>query len=513
MPRDDYRTATAPADVYIEVPPPEPWPEMLPLPVGLPPVAPFDLELLPGALRPWIADIADRMQCPADFPAVGAMVCLGAVAGRQIAIRPKRRDDWTVVPNLWGAVVGRPSLLKTPALAEPMKMLTRLEIAAGRDFDDAMAEYDAKKLVGLVAGKSVQKDIASALKRGEDAVSLAMQSQKTDPPPTRMRYSTNDATVEKLGELLRDNPRGILCFRDELTGWLKSLDKEGSEGARAFYLESWNGTGRFTFDRIIRGTIEIEAACVSVLGGIQPGPLSAYLSGAMAGGAGDDGTIQRLQLVVWPDAPATWRNVDRWPDTKAKQAAWEIFSRFDTLGTTSLGTSQENGDPVPWLRFALDAQDEFDAWREALELRLRGDGLPPALESHLAKYRSLVPSLALLCHLADKPEGGPVSHAALLRACAWAEFLESHARRLYAQALSPDLAAAVELSRRLSDLPAPFTAKEVYRRHWRLLDPGGTAQALRVLVEYGHLREDDSAGPGRPTKVYHRHPDLMGDRQ
>ena len=27
-----------------------------------------------------------------------------------------------------------------------------------------------------------------------------------DPPPTRRRYQTNDATVEKLGELLNENP-------------------------------------------------------------------------------------------------------------------------------------------------------------------------------------------------------------------------------------------------------------------------------------------------------------------
>ena len=78
------------------------WPDPIPLPDVLPVVEPFEAALLPDAFRPWVEDIADRMQCPLDFVAVGAMVALSAVVGRQVAIRPKRRDDWTVVPNLWG---------------------------------------------------------------------------------------------------------------------------------------------------------------------------------------------------------------------------------------------------------------------------------------------------------------------------------------------------------------------------------------------------------------------------
>src|SRR5687767_860978 len=97
-----------------------PRPVPAPLPRDLPLVHEFASELLPESLRSWITDIAERMQCPLDFPAVAAMVCLAAIVGRQIGIRPKRHDDWLVVPNLWGAVIGRPGLLKSPALAEPM---------------------------------------------------------------------------------------------------------------------------------------------------------------------------------------------------------------------------------------------------------------------------------------------------------------------------------------------------------------------------------------------------------
>lgn len=489
----------------------EAWPEPEPLPVGMPPVEPFTFELLPEALRPWVQDIAERMQCPPDYPAVGAIVCLSAVVGRQIGIRPKRRDDWTVTPNLWGAVVGRPSLLKSPALAEPMKLLQQLEVAARAAHEEAAQEHQAKQMVAEAQVKQTKAKIAEEVKKKKgDALTLALNHIQAEPDeePRRRRYVSNDGTIEKLGELLRDNPRGILNFRDELSGWLQSLDREGREGTRAFFLECWNGTGPFTFDRIGRGTVEIEAACLSVLGGIQPGPLSTYLFGVLNGGTGDDGLLQRLQLLVWPDAPKKWRNVDRWPDTEAKQAAWATFERLDTLDPAAIGAQQDEGDPIPWLRFDDAAQGEFNTWRADLEARLREDDMPPALESHLAKYRSLVPSLALLIHLADHPEGGPVNHDALLQACGWAEYLETHARRLYSQVLEPGLAAALELDRRLSELPEPFTARDVYRKHWRLLDREGAAAALAVLVDYGRIRGKRIAGPGRQTEQFRVNPAL-----
>ena len=52
--------------------------------------------------------------------------------------------------------------------------------------------------------------------------------------------------MEKPGELLRDNPTGLLVLRDELVGFIASWDKEGREGKRAFYLETWNGNSILT---------------------------------------------------------------------------------------------------------------------------------------------------------------------------------------------------------------------------------------------------------------------------
>jgi hypothetical protein len=492
------------------------WPEPQPLPDPLPPVEPFEPRLLPEAFRPWVEDTATRMQCPIDFPAVGAMVALAAVVGRQLAIRPKERDSWTVVPNLWGGVVSRSGLLKSPALADPLRSLTILEKRAREDHEEAMGGYGAQKLVAEAKKKNAQDDMRAAMKDGQDPTAYALAViRAVEEEPARRRYVVNDSTVEKLGEILKGNPRGVLIFRDELTGFLKTLDKDGHEGDRAFYLEAWNGTGRFTYDRIGRGTVEIEAACVSILGGIQPGPLSAYMARVAKGGGDDDGLVQRFQLVVWPDTGKKWKNVDTPPDSAARKRAHEVFERLDRIDPAAAEADlSEVEEAPPFLRFSPEAQKLFNEWRGELEDRLRSGEEHPLMESHLAKYRSLVPSLALLIHLADVWKG-LVGEDALRRACAWGEYLESHARRVYTPALSPAAGAAHALADhiRRGDLEKEFTLREVQRRQWRgLTERVEVVGGLELLEALDWVRvAEEPTGPtgGRPTQRYIVNPHLL----
>jgi putative DNA primase/helicase len=493
------------------------WAPIQPLP-GIPSVPAFHETLLPEAIRPWIMDISERMQCPPDYPAVATIVTLAGVLGRQVSIRPKKHDDWTVVPNLWGAVVGRPGVLKTPAIQEPLRMMSRLESAAKEDYELRCNDYAAHEIVAKVAAKELDKAISKALKDGgtDQASRIAKEFLSEElKPPVRSRYSTSDTTVEKLGELLRDNPRGILLFRDELVGWLSTLEREGREGTRQFFLEAWNGDGRFCFDRVGRGTVEIESVAVSVLGGIQPGPLGDYLKAAARGGGSDDGLIQRMQIMVYPDVQNEWRNVDRLPDTSAKEKAWEVYQRLDLASEGFVGTPSgiiENSS-LPFIRFDDAAQIHFDDWREILETRLRSDELSGEMESHLSKFRSLIPSLALIFHLTTGRSSG-VGVESLERALAWSTYLEKHAARIYSIAGASDLSKAHELLKHIQRgaINRYFVARDVYLKGWRgLSDPDDTKAACRVLEEHGYIRGEKVKTGGRPTVQYDIHPEIRKD--
>jgi len=229
------------------------------------------------------------------------------------------------------------------------------------------------------------------------------------------------------------------------------------------------------------------------------------------GEQGADGLLQRFQLTVWPDPPTTWRNVDRYPDTEAKNRVYEVFKKLEGLKVNEAAIDEE----VPALRFEAGAQEVFDAWRDDLEQRLRSEEMAPALEAHIAKYRSLMPSLALLFELIDT-EGLPISvgKTAALRAVAWCEYLETHAGRLYASAEKPAMEGARALLTRIrkGDVKDGCSIREVYRgRHWtKLSTPEEVTAAARVLEDYGWLRVETDKTGGRPSPKILLHPTLRG---
>lgn len=487
------------------------WPEPTPLPDALPPVQPFDPELLPDALRGWVMDITNRMQCPPDFPAVGAIVAVSSLIGARAVVQPKARDDWQVAPNLWGQIIGRPGVMKSPALAEVLKPLHRLQADEAERWQ---AEHEAWgvdcKLAELQAADREKK--AKALVSKDPAAARALLEQFDDAAePVARRFIVNDATVERLGELLTANPWGLLSYRDELYGLLTGMDRQGQEGARAFYLQSYEGRQGYTFDRILRGTVHIPRVCLAMLGGIQPGRVHEYVRGAVAGGSADDGLLQRFGLTVWPDVAGEFVNIDQWPDADAKARAWAVFERLAELQPAT------DDEPRVW-RFDADAQALFTEWRLPFEQELKRGELHPALESHLAKYRKLIPALALVFALADTPDAQAIGERELLRALAWGDYLRSHVERLYSAATTPETGAAATLLRRIAagKLGASFTPREVAAKHWTgLATPDAVRKAADVLAEFDWLRRevalsDDALGRGRPSERYTVNPAALG---
>ncbi len=460
------------------------WKEIESLKTDLLPVEQFDLALLPENIADFVADISERMDnTPCDFAGIGVMCALGSLLGRKIGIHPKKYDDWLVVPNLWGLAVGRPSMKKSPTLEEAIKPLRRLEMDAKEAHAESMEEHLIAVRVSEMKIKKAEKDAQKAIDKGNEQVAenLLREVLVDIEPPHLPRFMVNDTTVEKLGELLAANPSGLLLFRDEASGWLKGLDREDRSNDRAFFLEAFNGTGSYTYDRIGRGTVFIPSMTISVLGGIQPGKLQPYLM-AQKDGGGDDGLVERLQLMVYPDV-GSFKHVDRWPNTDAKSRAYKVFESFAEIPYT--------GGNIPALRFANDAQDYFDSWYIRLMTSCRSGSYSAQMESHLSKYPSLMPSLALIIHIAESGPTDEVGLKATMMAAAWCEYLESHVRRVYALVDDPYYGAR-SLLNHIDQLNNPFTISDISNKNWSgLKSKEQRHQAVKILCERNYLYAEE----------------------
>lgn len=492
------------------------WPEPKPIQAALHPVPPFDAEtLLPDALRGWVMDEADRMPCPPDFVAAAVLVGLGAIIGARCAIKPKARDSWLIVPNLWGGIVGLPSAKKSPAIGAALKPLDRLVAQAMEAHRADLEAFEADNTVFEAKRDAIESRIKAAAKdakKGDlDSIAKELQGHRQQAPdaPVLRRYKSNDTTIEKLGELLRENPAGLLVLRDELVGLIASWDREGREGERAFYLEAWNGNAAFDTDRIGRGSIFIPNLCVSIFGGIQPDKLTGYLEQA-AHALANDGMLQRFQVLVYPDHRA-WEWRDRIPAKAARDRAFAVFEALADFDPVAWGAAPaDDFDKFPHFRFDDAAQDIFIEWSGDLH----GAKMPaedhPIIQQHLAKFDKLFPALALILHLADcaaTGRRGPITAEAALRAAAWCDYLEAHARRCYGLLTDDGLRAAQALADKVRQgkLAEGFTARDVRRNQWRSLTTEEAVQAaLDWLEDEDWLRAEEvgGTGPGTGRRTY-----------
>ena len=226
---------------------------------------------------------------------------------------------------------------------------------------------------------------------------------------------------------------------------------------------------------------------------------------AVKDGPGNDGLFQRLQLTVWPDFPRTWTLVDRPPNRAAAERVERVYARLAEL----------SADEPPRFKFADGAQKLFYVWWAELERKIRGGDLHSALAAHLGKYRSLMPSLALLFELADSENlaaAHDVSLAHARQAATWCDYLEVHARRIYGCLVAPELHAARELAEKIVNgkFSAEFSTRDVYLRGWSgLSTPEEARAALRVLEDSGWIRPvANEVGEGRPSERWEVNPQI-----
>ena len=432
------------------------------------PVPAITRDMLPKAIADYAFDSGELIGVDPAMIAMPALVSCAAALHDAVKIQPKRHETgWTESARLWCAVVGSPSVKKSPAIKRATKRLRKIDMELHEDNAKDMARH----LGEMEAYKDAKKE---AKKTGE---------QVTAPEPAQNnRMVVEDITVEALSEILKCNSRGVLCIQDELSGWFGAMDaySGGKAGGkdRAHWLEAYNGGGRVV-DRVMRGNIHIPNWSVSMIGGIQPDAIR-----RIAANMTDDGLMQRFMIIVGGNA----REHDRPEDSEAGANFAQLVDHLYVI------TGSDR--PVTLSEEAHQVREKLNAYSTELT---EFAALPGGLRSHLGKWSGLFARLlltfhAIECHTQRKhPVMAEVSGETaqqvdqLMR-----RYLLPHAMAYYTDILG----AATDLEHArwvaghiLAKNMQVITNREIMQayKQWRGLDDWRRARIMQTLEDMGWL--------------------------
>jgi DNA polymerase-1 len=453
----------------------------------LEPFAEFPTEVLPEPIRGYVQEGAKAIGCDASYLALPALAAVSAIVGNKRSVRLKR--GWEEPSVIWTAIIGDSGSLKSPACQKSVGYLFRLQKRLLGKYREEIATY--------------QREVAEYERARRDRADSDDPVEKPKKPVLE-RVVCSDTTIEKLAEILEDNPAGILIFRDELSGWLGSFERyKGRQIGTDLpaWLEMFRA-GTVIVDRKTaeRKTIFIPRAAVSITGGIQPGILAHILNGDFL----EAGLAARLLMAMPPKLTKRWTELEIPPDL---EHAYERL--LDRLILLDFAIDADDHLAPYVLRLSAQAKAEwvafYDSWARE-QAAVEGD-----IAAAYSKLEGYTARFALLHHVTvctwlevdDRREIGIESMKAAIILCRW---FAGETRRIYATfSESTEERERRRLEEFIQTQGGQITVRALQRANSRKY-PTATAaeEALNDLVEKERARWTDkvtSKRGGRPTRV------------
>src|SRR5215217_4989764 len=439
---------------------------------------------MPAPCRPLIKEATASFGCAPELVALPMLATLSSAIGTSRVVEIK--GGWREWPALFLAVVAPPGAMKTPAAKVAKKPAFDRQRELGKAYLEEKEEWQRETREWEVERRDAQK-------AGEPA-------PEQPEAPSMGRCWAGDTTVEALVGILEDNPRGLFVYRDELAGWVRSMDQyKGGKGSdRQHWLNLWS-TDEVVVDRKSRmgEPIILAKPFVSLFGGIQPAMLGELTAGM------EDGLIDRF-LFAYP-APRHVRFTEKEIGAEADEQYGALYRRLSDLRLIL----DEYGDPNPKpLKLTPEALRLFAFCVDSLGAEVLQPGFSARLEGVWSKLRGYLARLSLVLAVCrcveagtreERVETGDVEAAVKLLG-----YFKAHARRVYAELRSPDPletlgadlkklieaaggrleATATELYRKLEEAdcePLPARPKELSQSVRALAD---RSSALRA--SFGH---------------------------
>jgi DNA polymerase-1 len=441
---------------------------------------------------------AKSIGCDPAFIALPGLAVLASLIGNTRVIRLK--GDWREPSVVWTGTVGDSSTLKSPAYKLAVSPVVKVQMRLLKEFRQKLDEYSEAKL-------RYDREKKERDKNGQSTDDLEKPEE-----PVCHRLVVSDITIERLSEVLEDNPRGVLVARDELSSWLYSFAryKGGGGGSDVPNWLELHHAGTLMYDRKTgeRRTIIVSKAAASVTGGIQPGTLARALTPEHR----EAGLGARLLLAMPPKVAKKWSEAEVAPEVK------EAYERTVRKLLDLRMDTDNDGDPVPFmLKMTPEAKTAwvkfYDEWGE-VQASVEGE-----LASAFGKLEAYAARFAMLHHVvthlpidgADELDGpdpsDPVGLASMEAGIELARWFAAEAERVYAMldesGQQREERRLVEFIRSRGGRITPRELQRANQRKYPAVEHAETALDALVTAGFGQWVHAPS-GPkgGRPSPLF-----------
>ena len=254
------------------------WEE--PLPFESEKMPDFPIDALPSVLRDYAAEVGKSTQTPVDMAAVACLTACSACMRNLYKVEGK--SDWMEPTNLYSVIIAEPSERKSSVI----RFITK-------PIDDFIDEYNKAHSVDIEMSRARRQRlenkknslISQRKNKGEekcsedfdDALRGIVDQIVNFKDIKPMRVYVDDVTPEKLTEALAENDSAISIISSE-GGIFDVLSGTYSNKVNIdVFLKAYSGEN-ISVDRIMRQSISVRNACLTILLSAQPIVISELMS-------------------------------------------------------------------------------------------------------------------------------------------------------------------------------------------------------------------------------------------
>ena len=334
----------------------------------------FPLEIFPKAIRDIIEALEEYENYNVDFTSASFLTVFAAAMGNTWSVR--FMTGWVSRPIIYMVLVGSPSCGKTPPLQQAVAPLLKLD-----------GEYDMIYCKEMETYRQWER--MSAKQREKHSLPEAMKM------PQRKCHVVVDSTVEALIGALRDNPRGVLIYKDEIDSLLSNFNRyNGSD--EGYFLSLFSGTP-FKYSRKSNNEhIFLANPYCSIIGSTQPGRLDEQFGGKRM----MNGFSSRF-LKVYPEID----KMPSWNDTAMPDGVLEEWGRIiRKVVTVTPSTDQEGKATSIELLFSQEAKLRVIQWKDEVNNKAYAEtdsdavrALCGKLETYLVRFCLVIQIMHCIC--------------------------------------------------------------------------------------------------------------------